>query len=129
VDSLAALLASLDADLSTISSPDASSVVLVGTAPGEPGKARAFIDPVTGRALLFVYEMPVLPPDQVYQLWAIRGSKPVDAGTFRVDADRRARVEVSEAAALLGADVLAVTVEPAPGRPEPSGEPILVGRT
>ncbi|MEE9207009.1 MAG: anti-sigma factor [Gemmatimonadota bacterium] len=129
VDSLGALLASLDADFSTISSPDASSVVLTGTSPDEPGKARAFIDPVSGRALLFVYELPVLPPDQVYQLWAIRGSTPFDAGTFRVDSDRRARVEVAEAATLLGADVLAVTVEPAPGRPTPSGDPILVSQT
>ncbi|MEE8520347.1 MAG: anti-sigma factor, partial [Gemmatimonadota bacterium] len=87
-----------------------------------------FVDPLTGRALIFVYELPILPPDSVYQLWAIRGQSPVDAGTFSVGADRRARLPIADAGIVLGADALAVTIEPAPGGPAPTG-PIILSST
>lgn len=127
-DSLRGELNSLRDDIMTITSPEASAITLTGTAERPEARARAFVDPLTGRALIFVYELPILPPDSVYQLWAIRGQSPVDAGTFSVGADRRARLPITDAGIVLGADALAVTIEPAPGGPAPTG-PIILSST
>ena len=105
----------------------ASSVTLSGTDEQPLASARAFIDPATGRTLLVVRDLPVLPPDVVYQLWAIRDGAPAPAGTFTVGADGSGRLEAEEADLWIAADVLAVTVEPAPGQPAPTGPIVLAG--
>ena len=111
--------------LVTVSSPETNTVTLTGTAEQPAGRARVFIDPLTGRALVFVYDLDVLGPDLVYQLWAIKGTTPVDAGVFTVDANGRGRLETELIDALLGADALAVTIEASPGQPSPTGAIVL----
>ncbi len=124
-DSIRDVLTSLQNDIMTVTSPEATTVTLTGTPSRPQARARAFLDPLSGRALLFIYELPIIPPDSVYQLWAIRAGTPVDAGTFRIGADRRARLEAARTADVLGADALAVTIEPAPGVPAPTGPIVL----
>lgn len=127
-DSARARLTSLSDDIMTITSPEAAAITLTGTAAQPGARARAFVDPITGRGLLYVYELPILPPDSLYQLWAIRGQTPFDAGTFVVGRTGRARLSLEEATDLvLGADVLAVTIEPIPGLPAPSGPIVMSG--
>jgi hypothetical protein len=112
-------------DLEALGSPAASVHTLVGTAERPAARARVFVDPATRRAILFVYDLPVLPPQTVYELWAIKGGKPVAAGTFSPTDPGRARVELEDVAPLQGADALAVTVEPAPGGTAPTGKLVL----
>lgn len=119
-------LAALRGDLEFVSSPRTAVRGLTGT-DAQPGAlARVFVDPATGRALLFAYDLPILPPDTVYELWAIEGDTPRPAGVFRPDPAGRARLEIVDPALLEGVDALAVTVEPAPGTESPTGEMILV---
>jgi anti-sigma-K factor RskA len=101
-------------------------VALAGTEHEPRARARVIVDPATGRALLYAYDLPILPEGAVYELWAIRGSTPQPAGTFVVDTAGRARFEVAGAAVLEGVDALAVTVEPAPGVPLPTGRMVLL---
>jgi hypothetical protein len=103
-------------------------VTLTGTSPDVTGRARVFADVDTGRALLLVDGLPVLPPDQVYQLWAIRDGTASDAGAFRVERQGPARIELGESTVVAGAELLAVTVERAPGASAPTSDPILAGR-
>lgn len=112
-------------DVEALASREGSVHTLVGTADQPEARARIFVDPETGRAILFVYDLPVLPPQTVYELWAIKGGTPVPAGTFAPSDARRARVELEDPSVLQGADVLAVTVEPAPGVPAPTGKMVL----
>ena len=126
-DSLRRSLEGAEAALGIAGSRGASSVMLSGTEVQPFAWARAFIDPVTGRALLLIHDLPVLPPDTVYQLWAIRGDTPAPAGTLTVGADGNGRLESEDADLWLGANVLAVTVEPAPGRLAPTGPIVLAG--
>ena len=126
-DSLRRALEGAEAALGIAGSRGASSVMLSGTEAEPFAWARAFIDPVTGRALLLIHDLPVLPPDTVYQLWAIRGDTPAPAGTLTVGTDGSGRLESEDADLWLGADVLAVTVEPAPGQPAPTGPIVLAG--
>ena len=119
-------LAEVRGDLELVSSPRTAVRGLGGT-DAEPGaQARVFVDPATGRALLFAYDLPILPPDTVYELWAIEGETPRPAGVFRPDSTGRARLEIADRALIDGADALAVTAEPAPGTETPTGEMILV---
>ena len=112
-------------DLDALASPAGSAHTLVGTTEQPKARARVFLDPQTGRAILFVYDLPVLPPQSVYELWAIKDGKPIPAGTFAPQGEARARVELKDPSVLEGADVLAVTVEPAPGGQTPTGKMVL----
>lgn len=126
-DSLRRELDEVRAALGVAALSGASSVTLSGTDAQPLASARAFIDPASGRALLIVRDLPVLPPDVVYQLWAIRDGTPVPAGTFTVESDGAGRLEAEEADLWISADVLAVTAEPAPGQPAPTGAIVLAG--
>lgn len=106
-----------------------SSVTLAGTSPDVVGRARLFIDLDTGRTLLLIDDLPVLAPDEVYQLWVIRGGEPHDAGAFRLEREGPAWIELAEAIDLSGVDLVVMTVEQAPGAPTPTGNPILAGGT
>lgn len=120
-------LSRLVADVSSLVT--SNPVTLSGTSPDMAGRARVFIDVDTGRTLLLVDDLPVLPPDQVYQLWAIRDGTPTDAGAFRLERAGPAWIELSESTDVSEADLLAVTVEQAPGASAPTSDPILAGGT
>lgn len=126
LDSLRAGLASLRADLAFVAGPDAAVHGLTGTGVLPTGRARVFLDPATGRAILFAYELPLLPPDTVYELWAITDGTPRAAGVFTPGPDGRARLEIADARLLADVDELAVTVEPAPGTDAPTSDPVLL---
>jgi hypothetical protein len=125
-DTAAARLADLQSDLDLLSGPGSSVQALAGTGPAPLAHARVFLDPVTGRALLFAYDLPILQPGDVYELWAIHDGTPRAAGTFRPEEGGRARLEITDRALLEGVDALAVTVEPEPGTVAPTGEMVLV---
>jgi anti-sigma-K factor RskA len=112
-------------DLDAVASPQASVLTLVGTVEEPRAAARVFLDPQTGRAILFVYDLPVLPPRTVYELWAIKAGKPAAAGTFATTGESPVRIELKDASVLKGAEILAVTIEPAPGVPAPTGKMVL----
>ncbi|MFN2383727.1 MAG: anti-sigma factor domain-containing protein [Gemmatimonadota bacterium] len=129
---LAALRAVTDAaraDLALVAEPGSTVHSLIGSGSAAVAAARIFIDPFTGRAILFATGLPILPPGKVYELWAIRGEKPVPAGIFTPGDDGRARFEITDTASLDGVTTLAVTVETAPGAPAPTGERVLVPPT
>lgn len=126
-DALRDSLSELVRDVSSLVS--SSPVTLMGTSPDVVGRARVFVDADTGRTLLLVDDLPVLPPDQVYQLWALRDGESSDAGTFRLEEAGSAWIELTESTDVSGADLLTVTVEKAPGAPAPTSDPILAGGT
>lgn len=115
----------LRGDLRLLAEPASSIRALVGTGSVPDARARVFVDPATGRALLFAYELPVLSADEVYELWAFEDGTPRPAGVFRPNADGTARLEVTDPTLLEGIDAFAVTVEPAPGVETPTGEIVL----
>lgn len=125
-DTAAARLANLQSELELLSGPGSSIHALSGTGPTPNARARVFLDPVTGRALLFAYDLPILQPGDVYELWAIRDGAPRPAGTFLPGEGGRARLEITDRSLLEGVDALAVTVEPEPGTDAPTGDMVLI---
>lgn len=84
--------------------------------------ARFLFSAADDEGYLVVTGLQALGPDRDYQLWLIHDGAPVPAGVFDVAAGRTA---VPVDAPVRGADVIAVTAEPAGGLPQPSGAVLL----
>ena len=105
--------------------PDGRIVALIGT--GTRGaSARLYVNEDGRRGELAIAGLPALPPERVYQLWFARpGGPPISGGVFRADARGEALAVVVVPVALEPARAIAVTEEPAPGSPAPTGPHLL----
>ena len=86
-------------------------------------EARLVYLPEEGTASLTVGGLAPLEPEQTYQLWVIRDGEPGTVGLF--DASASGTAGVSFRRELRAGDVVAVTVEPAGGSPQPTSDPIF----
>jgi anti-sigma-K factor RskA len=85
--------------------------------------ARAELVTLEGdRAVLVLEDMPPLPEGKTYQIWVIEEDVPKPSGLFKPKRDSVAAVVENP---LGGGDVLAVTVEPEGGSPQPTTDPVL----
>lgn len=100
---------------------------LAGSDMARSAGALVLFDPASNKAWLYAYNLPLLPAGKVYQLWAI-DDKPVSAGTFSPDMGQKGRLMVKNLPDLSRAKKFAVSVEPAGGRPQPTGAIYLVGQ-
>lgn len=90
-------------------------------------RARVVWSAASREALLIADGLAPAPVGRTYQLWVIADAAPAPAGTFDVDAGGSALVRSSAVAATEHVRTFAVTLEPAGGRPSPSGPMILAG--
>jgi hypothetical protein len=120
-------LAQAEDALALLTGPGIQTVSLAGQSAAPSARARAFLDPERGRLLLYVYDLPPPPAGKTYQLWVILGGMPIDAGTFGVQPDGRARYDARPVPGFEGDVTVAVTVEPAGGVPQPTGPMVLAG--
>lgn len=65
------------------------------------------------------------PRGECYQLWFHAGDRAVDAGTFRVVSGTK--IELSSESMPLGTTAVSITIEPAGGMPNPTGQRVLYG--
>ncbi|HEX3558862.1 MAG TPA: anti-sigma factor [Pyrinomonadaceae bacterium] len=109
-----------------LASPGTSMAQLAGkdVAP----RARAFIayDRSTGRAAMLASGLPPAPAGHAYQLWLIADNKPLPGGTFKSDADGRARMN-DRLPSGISKPTFAVTLEREGGESAPKGEMYLLG--
>ena len=77
----------------------------------------------------FFYASHLAPPPEgkTYQLWMIAGNKPIDAGIFTVGSDGSGFLKVPSLSDADKAQKFAVTLEPAGGVPQPTGDMHLLG--
>jgi anti-sigma-K factor RskA len=108
--------------------PDGRIVALLGT--GRPAAtARLFVTSDGRQGQLVIAGLPPLPPDRTYQLWFARPGQPtVTGGAFLVDGRGEGIATVTIPAPLDQVRAIAVTEEPAPGSPAPTGEHLLDAR-
>ncbi len=71
--------AELESRVATLTGPSAKAVSLTGQGETAGARAQAFLD-LEGRVLLYVYDLPPLPPGQTYQLWVIVEGTPIMQG-------------------------------------------------
>jgi anti-sigma-K factor RskA len=108
---------------SILSAGDVIYAALAGVAPVADARGRVYVSP--SRGLLFAAEnLPTLPSDRSYQLWAIVDGQPFSHGVFEL-ADGRAQLLAAPPPGPAAA--FAVTVEPIGGVPAPTGPQVLLG--
>lgn len=110
-----------------LSAPETVTLVLSGTDAAPRARARLAYDRRTGRALLFAYDLPPAPEGKAYQLWCIVGGKPMPGQVFHPDASGRGLLGDEIPAEGRQGSIFAVTIEPASGMPQPTGEMVLKG--
>ncbi len=65
---------------------------------------------------LSVISLPQPPADKQYQLWALKGGRPIDAGVFDLGED----ISLKKMKPTVLADAFAITLEPSGGSPSPT---------
>jgi anti-sigma-K factor RskA len=100
------------------------------TGPAQPDAVgRVFIDGRNGKWYFFTTGMRPAGEGKTYELWVISEQKKIPAGTFDVNAQGAATLLGAVPPLPGGAAVtLAVTDEPAGGRPSPTGKSQIVGQ-
>ena len=100
-----------------------------GSAPRGVGRIVMIDTPQMHEVHMFVAGLGPLSGSQVYQLWAIRDGRPIDAGTFRVGSDGTASMSAPMPPGMMqGAETMAVTLEPDANGKQPRGTVLLAGR-
>jgi anti-sigma-K factor RskA len=104
--------------------PGARVVALAPT--GELAGVRgSLVVPQNGDAPYLILDLPDAPAGKTWEAWVIRGQTAVAAGIT----DGRGITTLVLRASFAAGDTIAVTAEPAGGRDQPSGKPILAGQS
>jgi hypothetical protein len=109
-----------------LSAPGARFAELAGKKPAPQAHAMLAYDRATGRAVIMATGLPPAPAGHAYQLWLIADKKPMPGGTFKTDAEGRARMS-DRLPADIGQPTFAVTLEREGGVPAPEGDVYLLG--
>lgn len=99
-----------------VSNPDVTVVNMVGTQVAPRSSANVYWDSARSDVYLVVKNMPRLPSDQQYQLWALIDSKPKDLGVF----DATNEKVILKMKNTQKAQAFAITIEKKGGSPSPT---------
>jgi anti-sigma-K factor RskA len=111
-----------------LASPAVRVTELDGKKPAPLAHATLAYDRSTGRAVVLATGLPPCPEGHAYQLWLIADNKPLPGGTFKTDAQGRARLS-DRLPPNHTAPTFAVTLEREGGVPAPEGDIFLAGTT
>lgn len=88
--------------------PNVTVVNLVGTQKGSPSSANIYWDSTSANVYMIVKNMPQLPTNKQYQLWALIDNKPTDLGLFDAPKDNKVILKMKNTQK---ADAFAITIE------------------
>lgn len=109
-----------------LAAPGASIAQLAGKPPAPTARAVVAYDRKSGRAVMLAAGLPQAPAGKAYQLWFIAGGKPLPGGTFKVDAEGRARLSDHIPEGIGQVASFAVTLEREGGESAPKGDMYLL---
>jgi anti-sigma-K factor RskA len=124
---VATLHSERDATLHLLSTSQVHLVRLAGQTPSPGANAHLLWNPAARAGVLLTSGLPQIPPNRVYELWAIAGNEPVPAGLFEVDGAGHAFLKLPSLPRTKRFDKFAVTDEPAGGVSKPTGKIHLLG--
>jgi anti-sigma-K factor RskA len=121
-------LAEQRTNLAMLTSAGVRVVDLAGQGPNVQASGRIFWNQQQKRWVLYVRDLPPVSPDKIYQLWFVpKSGNPVSAKVFNTESDGSATVDVAVPDQVTDLKAAAVTTEPAPGVPQPTGGFALLG--
>ncbi|MDT5159014.1 MAG: hypothetical protein QOC99_1273 [Acidobacteriota bacterium] len=109
-----------------LATPGARIAQLAGKPAAPQARAMLAYDRSTGRAVMIASGLPPAPAGHAYQLWLIADNKPLPGGTFKTDAEGRARMS-DRLPAGINSPTFAVTLERDGGESAPKGDMYLLG--
>jgi anti-sigma-K factor RskA len=112
---------------SFLSKPEVRVTMLAGTDKSPQASGKILWSAQERKAMFYARNLPVAPQGKTYQLWIIADNRPHDAGIFAVDARGDGFLKVDSLAEADKAQKFAVTLEPAGGVPQPTGQMHLLG--
>jgi anti-sigma-K factor RskA len=110
-----------------IMNPGVNKVELGSKMPDVNASGRIYWDKEKDKGLFLVSSIPMPKKGMTYQLWAIEDGKPVSMGVFDVDPSGNSMMELKPMPEHDGPMQFAVTLEPAGGMPQPTGDMYLYG--
>ena len=127
VEALNKALAQRDEILGFLRSPSTKAVTLAGSEEAKSAGAFLMFDPDSKKGFFYAFNLPALSAGKTYQLWAI-ADVPISVGIFATDIGNKSRVVIRHLPDLSRIEKFAVTMEPAGGRPQPTGPVYLSGQ-
>ena len=118
-------LSNMSRIVATIEAPLVRTLALAGQGDFHTAMAKAYIEPESGRLIVYAHNLPPVPDGRSYQLWVIIDKRPISAGLLQADANGEAKYDTGPLANLGGPVTVAVTLEPAGGVPQPTGPLVL----
>jgi anti-sigma-K factor RskA len=113
--------------LQVVGSPRLQVVALGGQKPAPQSRGRVLWSPDDREAVFYAYDLPAPPAGKDYQLWVFEGQTPKSEGVFPVDTTGRTTHVLPEVPTAGAVNGFAVTLEPAGGVPQPTGQIFLAG--
>ena len=101
-----------------------SLISLEGTKVNSQASGSFAIAPI-GKAVLTVQNLPQLPENRVYRLWAVAKGKKIDCGDFKVNQKGKVLVELPVDNSIGSISSALVTVEPLEPVEQPTGEIVM----
>lgn len=114
--------------LNTLSSPQLKFVDLKGLEIAPESKGRVLLDPSNKKAIFYAYNLGQAPKEKDYQLWMLKGSKPISAGVFSIDEKGVGTIRFKTIPETKNLTAFAVTLEPKGGVEQPTGDMYLLGK-
>jgi anti-sigma-K factor RskA len=115
-----ASLKNMNYDLGIIVHKNTKLIPITAVKEGINEGAVVYWNSVTKDVYLNIDKLPPPPPGKQYQLWAIRGGKPMDEGVFKADS-----VGIHKMKTVEQPEAFAVTMEPVGGSPQPTMENMM----
>jgi len=112
--------------IALLSSPGVQTMAIAGTEEQPNASGQLIADPTGQSAVLVVSGLSTLPAGQVYQFWLIDEGVPLGAGTFSVDEQGEAVLEVTASAPIGSFDAMGVSIEPEGGSEQPTGAIVML---
>jgi anti-sigma-K factor RskA len=116
LDSTKSILDRIVGEYNEFKNPNTTVINMVGTKAAPKSSANVYWDSTNTNVFLVVKNMPKLPSDQQYQLWALIDSKPKDLGVFDAT-DNRVMLQMKNTQK---AQAFAITIEKKGGSPFPT---------
>ena len=115
-------------DLAYLASlPGVSTVMLEGGESAPRSSGMLMLSPKATWGILMTVGLESLPRDQVYQLWLMSNNTRTNAGTFTVNSTGYGQMMVFGLGSLREFENIEVSIEPAEGSPDATGDNVLQG--
>lgn len=120
-------LEQVDARLPQPSQSALTTFTIAGTAARPDAQAQLMTDADSRAAVLVVSGLAPPPPGKTYQIWLIEGQARQSAGFLQVDPSGQGVYILRSDRAIASFDALGVSIEPAAGSSQPTGDVVLRG--